>query len=141
MLMAEKKRVLFVCVENACRSQIAEGFARHYAGDRVEAYSAGSHPRGSVDPTAIVVMQEKGIDVSGQASKGLDALPPLIWDAIVTMGCGDACPHLPTHRRLDWQIPVPVAQLEGYRNIRDQIEQSVKTLLEQLVGPSAPRPA
>lgn len=135
-MSTEPIRLLFVCVENACRSQIAEGFARRYGGARVEAFSAGSKPRGQVDATAIAVMREKGIDISAHGSKGLADLPPRIWDAIVTMGCGDACPHLPARRRFDWQIPNPAAQpLEGYRKIRDEIERHVTALLDQLTRP------
>ena len=99
--------VLFVCVENACRSQIAEAFARTLGQGRVRAFSAGSKPRGRVDQTAIDVMREVGIAMDAHASKGLDQLPPVTWDAIVTMGCGDACPSLPAKQRIDWQIPDP----------------------------------
>ena len=123
---------MFVCVENACRSQIAEAFARHYGGPRVLAASAGSRPRGSVDTTTIAVMAEQGIDLRSQRSKGLEDLPSHAWDAVVTMGCGDACPSLPAKQRLDWQIPNPAGQsLEGYRQIRDLIEQRVQALLDQ----------
>jgi len=127
-------RILFVCVENACRSQIAQAFCAHYGRGRVHAFSAGSKPRGHVDPTAIAVMRERDLDMSGHASKGLSELPPTIWDAIVTMGCGDACPHLPAQRRIDWQIPDPARQpLARYREVRDLIEQKVKALLAQLL--------
>ena len=133
MASQEPLRLLFVCVENACRSQIAEGFARHYGGARVDAHSAGSKPRGQVDATAITVMQEKGVDISQHASKGISDLPPQIWDAIITMGCGDACPHLPARWRFDWQIPSPAFKpLEGYREIRDLIEDQVKALVERM---------
>jgi len=92
-------RLLFVCVENSCRSQMAEGFARAIGRDRVEAYSAGSRPSGEVDERAIAFMSEVGIGLVGQRSKGLNDLPPGAWDYIVTMGCGDACPNLPAHHR------------------------------------------
>ena len=128
-------RVLFVCVENACRSQIAEAFARQHGQDRIAAYSAGSRPRGQVDAQATAVMKEQGLDLSLQASKGLSDLPQVTWDAIVTMGCGDACPTLPAKRRLDWQIPDPARQpLEVYRQVRDTIDASVKRLVEQLTA-------
>ena len=127
--------VLFVCVENACRSQIAEAFARRYGQDRLAAYSAGSRPRGQVDAQAVAVMKERGLDLSRQASKGLSDVPQVTWDAIVTMGCGDACPTLPAKQRLDWQIPDPARQpLEVYRQVRDTIDASVKTLVKHLTA-------
>ncbi len=131
----EPIRVLFVCMENACRSQIAEAFARHYGGPRLEAYSAGSRPRGSVDATAIAVMHEKGLDLSAQTSKGLAALPPQVWDALVTMGCGEACPHLPAQRRMDWTISDPGGQpLAVYRHVREAIDQAVQRLVNELTA-------
>ena len=125
--------MLFVCVENACRSQIAEAFARQYGQDRIKAYSAGSRPRGQVDAQATAVMKERGLDLSLQASKGLWDLPQVTWDVIVTMGCGDACPTLPAKQRFDWRISDPARQpLEVYRQVRDTIDASVKTLVEHL---------
>ncbi|MBI3088588.1 MAG: arsenate reductase ArsC [Candidatus Omnitrophica bacterium] len=133
----EPKRILFVCVENACRSQIAEAFARRYGGARVMACSAGSRPRGQVDAGAIAVMKERGIDLGRQASKGLSDLPGVTWDAIVTMGCGDACPTVPAKQRVEWQIPDPAHQpVEIYRQVRDVIDGAVKALLERLGVPS-----
>lgn len=127
------KHILFVCVENACRSQIAEAFARHYGKGRVAAFSAGSRPRGQVDAGASAVMRERGIDLSRHRSKGLADLPPVTWDAIVTMGCGDVCPNVPAKARLDWQIPDPARQPpEVYRQVRDVIDGAVKMLLERL---------
>ena len=132
----ESIRILFVCVENACRSQMAEAWARHEAGDRINAHSAGSRPRGEVDPTAFSVMQERGLDLSRHSSKGFSELPPITWDVLVTMGCGDACPQIPAHTRVDWQIPDPARQpVETYRNIRDLIEKQVSTLLKPLSSP------
>ncbi len=126
-------RILFVCVENACRSQMAEGFARHYGGDHVIAVSAGSRPRGRVDETAMAAMREKGISLDAHVSKGFAQLPNQTWDVVVTMGCGDACPQIPAKKRLDWTIPNPAWQpLDGYRQIRDLIEQRVRELLEEL---------
>ncbi|HID06021.1 MAG TPA: arsenate reductase ArsC, partial [Armatimonadetes bacterium] len=90
--MSRRKKILFVCVHNSCRSQIAEGFARHFGDDAVEVYSAGSKPSGEVDPNAIAVMREVGIDISKQRSKSIDEIPQVEYDFIVTMGCGDACP-------------------------------------------------
>ena len=122
--------VLFVCVENSCRSQMAEGFARALGNDTVSAWSAGSKPSGQVDARAICFMREKGIDLSGHSSKGLDDLPDVQWDYVVTMGCGDACPFLPARHRQDWDIPDPKAlDDEGFRAVRDRIAGQVRELL------------
>ena len=127
------RKFLFVCVENACRSQMAEAFARRDGHGRLEAHSAGSRPRGQVDPTAITVMREKGLDLRAHASKGLSELPQTRWDVVVTMGCGDACPPLPARTRIDWQILDPARQpLEVYRQVRDAIEEEVKALIERV---------
>ena len=133
LMSQEPLRILFVCVENACRSQMAEAFARHYGGECVQVYSAGSRPRGQVDHATIAIMREKGLDLGTHTSKGLTDLPHVTWDAIVTMGCGDVCPHVPAKQHFDWQIPNPSPPLDNYRRIRDLIEESVKNLLEQLV--------
>ena len=123
-------RILFVCIENSCRSQMAEGFARAIGGERVTAFSAGSRPSGQVDRRAIAFMREAEIDISEQRSKGLDDLPPLQWDYIVTMGCGDACPTLPARHRADWDLPDPKhLDDEGFRGVRDGIEREVRTIL------------
>ena len=133
--MAKKLRILFVCVENACRSQMAEAFARYYGGDRVEAASAGSRPRGQVDPQAIAVMKEQGIDLGGHTSKGLSTLPSDLWDVVVGMGCGEDCAVVPATRRITWQIPDPAHQPTSvYRQVRDLIDGAVKTLVERLIG-------
>jgi protein-tyrosine-phosphatase len=132
-------RVLFVCVENACRSQMAEAFARHYGQDRFEVYSAGSRPRGQVDATAVTVMQERGVAMDRHTSKALNELPHVEWDAVVTMGCGDACPNVPARQRIDWRIPDPARQpLIVYRQVRDMIDESVKTLVADLTRPALP---
>src|SRR5436305_8768888 len=89
-----KKRLLFVCVENSCRSQMAEAFARIYGGDKVEAFSAGSQPSGIVNPQAIESMHEVGYDLSQHHSESLDDLPDVEWDFVATMGCGDECPFV-----------------------------------------------
>ena len=115
---------------------MAEAFARHYGQGRVEAYSAGSRPRGEVDEGAIAVMKEKGLDISGHASKGLDDLPRVTWDVIVTMGCGDACPAVPAKRRLDWQIPPPTHSPDQHRQVRDQIDEAVKGLVAYSLTPT-----
>ena len=127
------KRVLFVCVENSCRSQMAEGFARLYGGGDFEIMSAGSKPSGKVNERAIRFMKEKDIDLSDQSSKGLDALPPGTWDALVTMGCGDACPNVPALRREDWDLADPKALPDhAFRAVRDEIERRVRRLIEEL---------
>lgn len=135
--MSEIPRVLFVCVENSCRSQMAEGFARALGRGRVDAFSAGSRPSGVVNARAIFFMDERGIDLRAQASKGLDDLPAARWDAIVTMGCGDACPSLPARRRLDWDLPDPKHLDDaGFRAVRDRIEALVKDLVAEAPAPA-----
>ena len=127
------KRVLFVCVENSNRSQMAEAFARLHGGDEVEAHSAGSRPSGRVNPKAIAAMAERGVDLSGHASKGLEAVERLTFDAVVTMGCGDACPHVRARIRDDWALADPRdLDAAGVRAVRDEIEQRVKALLARL---------
>ena len=100
-------RVVFVCVENSCRSQIAEAYARIFACGNVHVYSAGSRPSGQINPKAIVAMKEVGYDLNTHSSKGLDELPNVEFDAVITMGCGDACPFLRAKRHADWGIPDP----------------------------------
>lgn len=126
-------RVLFVCVENACRSQMAAGFARGPGSRRVDAHSAGSAPADAVNPRAIAVMAERGCDISGCVPQSLDAFRGQAFDVLVTMGCGDACPWLPARRREDWALPDP-KQLDdaGFRAVRDDIERRVRTLLDRL---------
>jgi arsenate reductase len=127
------KRVLFVCVENSNRSQVAEAFARRLGGPGVEAWSAGSRPSGTINPKAIRFMDELGIDLRGQSSKSLDAVDGLAFDAVVTMGCGDACPWVPARRREDWALPDPRDMDDaGYRDVRDEIGRRVQTLLDSL---------
>jgi protein-tyrosine-phosphatase len=128
-----KKRVVFVCVENSNRSQIAEAFARMHGGDAVEVYSSGSKPSGRVNPRAIEYMKERGYDLSRHTSKPLDQLPPVEFDAAVTMGCGDECPMVKARLREDWGIPDPKElPPEQFREVRDLIERKVKELLERL---------
>jgi protein-tyrosine-phosphatase len=126
------KRVLFVCVENANRSQIAEAFARLLGGDAVEALSAGSRPSGTINPKAVRYMAELGCDLGTQHSKSLDRISGE-FDAVVTMGCGDDCPWVPARRREDWALPDP-KHLDGddYRAVRDEIGRRVRALLESL---------
>jgi arsenate reductase len=133
-------RVLFVCIENSNRSQMAEAFARQIGGAEVEAFSAGSRPSGHVNPRAIEAMREKGCDLVQQVSKSLAELPPVEFDAAVTMGCGDACPDVRARIREDWSIPDPRAMgPEEFRGVRDLIEARVRGLLERL-GAAHARP-
>lgn len=127
------KRVLFVCVENSNRSQMAEAFARIHAGGRVEAHSAGSRPSGRVNPRAVEAMKELGYDLTAHASKPLAAFDGQEVDVAVTMGCGDACPLVRAARREQWDIPDPRDMPpEQFREVRDRIERQVKALLETL---------
>jgi protein-tyrosine-phosphatase len=136
--MNTKKRMLFVCVENANRSQMAEAFARMLGGSAVEAYSAGSRPSGVVNPKAIESMRELGYDLSVHGSKSLDNLPPVEFDFVATMGCGDACPHVRAKHRADWQIPDPKhLPPDQFRAVRDLIQERVHAaLLELGVSPA-----
>lgn len=123
------KRILFVCVENANRSQMAEAFARIHAGDQVEALSAGSRPSGQINPKAIRFMAELGYDLAGHDSKSLDDIGGE-FDAVITMGCGDDCPWVPAKRREDWALPDPKhMDDDGYRGVRDEISTRVRALL------------
>ena len=134
--------LLFVCIENSNRSQMAEGFARTLGRGRVAAFSAGSRPSGVVNPRAIQFMKEKGIDLTVQLSKGLDDLPQVRWDWIVTMGCGDACPTLPAMHRLDWELPDPKHLPDDeFRAVRDRIEGLVAGLLAEATIGATPNPA
>ena len=125
-------RILFLCIGNSCRSQMAEGFARALGSGRLEVYSAGSHPAGIVNPNAVACMKEVGIDLSGHRSKGLKDLPYDRFDVIVGMGCEDACPHFSAGRRVEWKVPDPVGRdLDTFRAVRDQIRGQVTRLLEE----------
>jgi protein-tyrosine-phosphatase len=127
-----KKRVLFVCVENANRSQMAEAFARIHGGNRVEAFSAGSRPSGLINPKAVRFMAELGYDLAAHDSKSLDQVDGE-FDAVVTMGCGDSCPWIPAKRREDWALPDPKHMDDAdYRVVRDDISARVKALIESL---------
>ena len=132
--MARPLRILFACVGNAARSQMAHGFAKAMGGSRVEARSGGSRPAGHVAPEAIAVMAEKGIDLSGHASQGFD----IQWildacDLVVTMGCGDdACPAFVGKPLVDWDLEDPKGKpIEEFRRVRDDIERRVRTLLAE----------
>lgn len=127
------KRLLFVCVENSCRSQMAEAFARLHGGDDVLAYSAGSKASGRVNPRAIQVMQEVGYDLSEHESKSLDEVPPCHYDAVITMGCGDSCPYIEAETHEDWGLADPARlPLDEFKKVRDEIETKVKDLLARV---------
>jgi arsenate reductase len=131
---ARKPRILFVCVENSNRSQMAEAFAHMLGGGRVEAYSAGSRPSGRVNPRAIEFMNEVGYDLSAHRSKALADLPPGEFDVVVGMGCGDeGCAIVPARRREEWNIPDPKnLPPDEYRKVRDAIAKKVRALLSAL---------
>jgi len=127
------KMVLFVCVENSCRSQIAEAFARIHGSGLIEAFSAGSRPSGEVNPKAVENMREIGYDLSAHQSKSLDEIPKVVFDYVITMGCGDQCPVLQTKHQEDWGIADPKEMPpEEFRAIRDLIESKVKNLIAKL---------
>ena len=127
------RKVLFVCVENSNRSQMAEAFARVHGAERIEAHSAGSRPSGRVNPKAIDAMKEVGYDLTTHTSKGLAEFNGREIDVAVTMGCGDECPLVVAKRRADWQIPDPRDMTpEQFREVRNLIETKVKELLATL---------
>lgn len=129
-----KKRILFVCVENSNRSQMSEAFARIHGGENVEAFSAGSKPSGKINPKAIASMKELNYDLSSHHSKSLEEVKAFApFDAVVTMGCGDACPWMPAKKFVDWEIPDPKEMNEeDFRKVRGLVEQRVKELLTGL---------
>ena len=130
------KTVLFVCVENSNRSQMAEAFARMHGAGRVLAASAGSRPSGRINPKAVEAMQEVGYDLTTHASKGLEGCNGTAVDVAVTMGCGDECPLVIAARRVDWQIPDPREMSpEDFRGVRDLIGKKVLELLSALENP------
>jgi multimeric flavodoxin WrbA/protein-tyrosine-phosphatase len=131
--LANRQKVLFACRENACRSQMAGAFTQHYAGDLIDVATGGSQPADAVNSIMVAVMQEKGIDMAFRGTQSIEAAlgngPPA---TIVTMGCGEACPHVPGARMLDWDLPDPSGQgLETMREVRDQIEDNVKKLVQE----------
>jgi arsenate reductase len=141
--MTEKApTVLFLCVHNAGRSQMALGWFTHLAGDRAIAWSGGSEPGTEVNPAAIAAMQEIGIDISREFPKPWTEEIVLAADVVVTMGCGDACPRFPGKRYEDWELEDPAGQdVEAVRPIRDEIEQRVRTLLGELDVPVVAGPS
>lgn len=129
-----KKKLLFVCVENSNRSQMSEAFANIHGGENVEAYSSGSKPSGVINPKAIAAMKELGYDLSTHYSKSLDEVKAFApFDAVVTMGCGDACPWMPAKQFIDWQIPDPNhMEREQFSEVRDLISEKVRSLVQNL---------
>jgi protein-tyrosine-phosphatase len=136
--MTDKPSVLFVCVHNAGRSQMAAGFLAQLGAGRIEVRSAGSAPGDRVNPVAVEAMKEVGVDISGEQPKVLTADAVRESDVCVTMGCGDACPYFPGKRYLDWVLDDPAGQgIEAVRPIRDEIERRVRILIGELLGESA----
>ncbi|MFF4213294.1 arsenate reductase ArsC [Streptomyces sp. NPDC001796] len=134
---AERPSVLFVCVHNAGRSQMAAAFLTHLAGDRVQVRSAGSAPAEAVNPSVVEAMSEAGIDISAEVPKVLTAEAVQASDVVITMGCGDTCPVFPGKRYLDWALPDPAGQgVDAVRPIRDEIEKRIRGLLDEIAPAS-----
>lgn len=130
---ATKPSVLFLCVHNAGRSQMAAGFTRHIGGDGVDVYSGGSEPADQVNPAAVAAMAEKGIDIATQIPQRWTDEVVASTDVVVTMGCGDTCPVFPGVRYVDWQLDDPAGRpVEAVRPVRDDIEARVRVLLDEL---------
>jgi protein-tyrosine-phosphatase len=128
-------KILFLCVGNAARSQMAEGFARSISDGKIEAFSAGSNPAGLVDPLAIAVMKEQGIDISSARSKGFDGIPPGPIDYVVSMGCEKVCPFVPAKKYIEWDIHDPKGKtIDDFRAARDTIKRQLKNLLLSMGG-------
>jgi arsenate reductase len=126
-------KIVFICVENARRSQMAQGFAEALGQGKIEVYSAGSNPSSQIDPSVIEVMKEKGIDLSGKRPKSLNELPSMEMDYLVTMGCEETCPAVWAKKIIEWEIPDPKGKpIDEIRRIRDMLEAKVKMLLEEV---------
>lgn len=129
----EKKSVLFVCLENSCRSQIAEGLLNMHGSENIDAHSAGSTPSGQVNPKAIKTMAEVGYDLSSHFSKSLEEVPDVEYEWAITMGCGDYCPQIKAKNREDWQLPNPADFPESeFGKLREKIEAKVEELISKL---------
>jgi protein-tyrosine-phosphatase len=127
------KRILFVCIENSCRSQIAEAFAHLHGRDKIEAFSAGSRPSGEINPKAIESMKEIGYDLTKHSSKSLTDIPQEQYEYVITMGCGDICPFVPAKAHEDWGIPDPKElPMDEFRKIRALIEGKVRELVAKV---------
>ena len=132
---AQKPSVLFVCVHNAGRSQMAAGYLRRVAGDRIEVRSAGSLPADRINPVAVQAMREEGIDITAEEPKVLTTEAVQASDVVITMGCGDACPFFPGKRYEDWTLDDPAGQgIEAVRPIRDEIKTRIQALAAELLG-------
>jgi arsenate reductase (thioredoxin) len=126
------KKILFVCVENSNRSQMAEAFAKIHGKGKVEAYSSGSRPSGKINPKAIAAMKELGYDLTTHHSKSLDDIPAIPYDYAITMGCGDECPYVIAKNRDDWKLDDPKnLEPDEFNKIRDEIERRVKELINK----------
>lgn len=124
--------IVFICIENSNRSQMAQAFARMY-GEGLNAYSAGSKPSGNINPRAIKAMKNIAYDLSQHESTSTEELPDIEFDYLVTMGCGDTCPHVPAKNRIDWNIPDPKEMNEKeFAEVRDYIQEKVKNLLDKI---------
>lgn len=127
------KNVLFVCIENSNRSQMAEAFAKIHGNEKVQAYSAGSKPSGKINPKAVEAMKMKEYDLTTHQSKSVDEFRQIQFEYVITMGCGDECPFIPAQHRLDWTIPDPKnMEIKDFVSVRDLIEEKVKGLLEEM---------
>ena len=130
-----KPSVLFVCIHNAGRSQMAAGYLRHLAGDRIEVRSAGSMPADQINPIAVEAMREEGIDITAEQPKVLTPEAVQASDVVITMGCGDACPYYPGKRYEDWKLDDPAGQgIDAVRPIRDDIRARIEGLITSLTG-------
>jgi arsenate reductase len=136
--VSDKPSVLFVCVHNAGRSQMAAGWLAHLAGDTIEVRSAGTQPADRVNPVAVEAMREAGIDITAQSPKVLTDEAVQASDVVITMGCGDECPYYPGKRYLDWQLADPAGQgIDAVRPIRDDIRSRVEQLISELPSSAA----
>ena len=136
--MTDKPSVLFVCVHNAGRSQMAAGYLHHLAGDRIDVLSAGSEPAERINPVAVQAMREDGIDITAARPKILTTEAVQQSDVVITMGCGDACPYFPGKRYEDWKLEDPAGQgIEAVRPIRDEVKKRVQALVSDLLGAPA----
>lgn len=131
--MLPVKQVLFVCIENSCRSQMAEAFGRTLGAGAMEAYSSGSRPSGKVNEKAIAAMRAVGYDLTTHRSKSLDDIPQIEYDLVVTMGCGDECPYVRAKRREAWDIPDPKhMEMNQFHEVRDFIKKKVSNLVADI---------
>nr|MBC7613143.1 arsenate reductase ArsC [Pseudopedobacter sp.] len=127
------KNILFVCIENSNRSQMAQAFANIFGTDKVKAYSSGSKPSGKINPKAIAAMSDLGYDLTTHDSKSLDEIPQVAYEYAITMGCGDECPLVNAKHREDWQLPDPRnMESEEFNKVRDEIKERVLNLLNKI---------